>query len=116
MLDPTTYVWFGWLAGCAPLLHPTGLVVGSLSPQFLRRFWLRRVLRIYPEVWAELLVLLLVAGAIPGLVPQASYYTLPFQFILWANLPPVMVQPLNGVWWTLPVELGFTLCCRCWGR
>jgi peptidoglycan/LPS O-acetylase OafA/YrhL len=99
---PSFFILSGWLLGAQ-------VIAGSLSPQFLRRFWLRRVLRIYPEVWAELLVLLLVAGAIPGLVPQASYDTLPFQFILWANLPPVMVQPLNGVWWTLPVELGFYL-------
>jgi peptidoglycan/LPS O-acetylase OafA/YrhL len=34
---------------------------------------------------------------------------LPFQFLLWVNLPPVMVEPLNLVWWTLPVELGFYL-------
>ena len=54
-------------------------------------------------------MLLLVAGAIPGLITQASYDTLPFQFLLWVNLPPVMVEPLNLVWWTLPVELGFYL-------
>ena len=114
MFDPTTYIGFGWLG--VPLffilsgwLLGAQVIAGSLSTQFLRRFWLRRVLRIYPAVWAELLVLLLVAGAIPGLVTKASYDTLSFQFLLWVNLPPVMVQPLNGVWWTLPVELGFYL-------
>lgn len=114
VLDPTTYIGFGWMG--VPLffilsgwLLGAQVIAGSLSPQFLRRFWLRRFLRIYPAVWAELLVLLLVAGAIPGLITQAGYDTLPFQFLLWVNLPPVMAQPLNGVWWTLPVELGFYL-------
>lgn len=54
-------------------------------------------------------MLLLVAGAIPGLITQAGYDTLPFQLLLWVNLSPVMVQPLNGVRWTLPVELGFSM-------
>ncbi|MDG2442630.1 MAG: acyltransferase [Luminiphilus sp.] len=114
VLDPTTYIGFGWMG--VPLffilsgwLLGAQVIAGSLSPQFLRRFWLRRFLRIYPAVWAELLVLLLVAGAIPGLITQAGYDTLPFQFLLWVNLPPVMVQPLNLVWWTLPVELSFYL-------
>ena len=114
VLDPTTYIGFGWMG--VPLffilsgwLLGAQVIVGNLSPQFLRRFWLRRFLRIYPAVWAELLVLLLVAGAIPGLITQAGYDTLPFQFLLWVNLPPVMVEPLNLVWWTLPVELGFYL-------
>ena len=114
VFDPTTYIGFGWMG--VPLffilsgwLLGAQVIVGNLSPQFLRRFWVRRFLRIYPAVWAELLVLLLVAGAIPGLITQAGFDTLPFQFLLWVNLPPVMVEPLNLVWWTLPVELGFYL-------
>ena len=99
---PLFFILSGWLLGAQ-------VIADSLSPQFLRRFWLRRFLRIYPAVWAELLVLLLVAGAIPGLITQAGYDTLPFQLLLWVNLSPVMVQPLNGVRWTLPVELGFSM-------
>ena len=112
LLDPTIYIGFGWMG--VPLffilsgwLLGAQVIANGSSTQFLRRFWLRRFLRIYPAVWAELLVLLLVAGAIPGLITQAGYDTLPFQFLLWVNLPPVMVEPLNLVWWTLPVELGF---------
>ena len=99
---PLFFILSGWLLGAQ-------VIANVPSPQFLRRFWLRRFLRIYPAVWAELAVLLLVAGAIPGLITQAGYDTLPFQFLLWVNLPPVMVEPLNLVWWTLPVELGFYL-------
>jgi peptidoglycan/LPS O-acetylase OafA/YrhL len=67
------------------------------------------VLRIYPAVWFELAVLLLLAGLIPGLITPAAYETLPLQVLLWINLPPVMAEPLNLVWWTLPVELSFYL-------
>jgi peptidoglycan/LPS O-acetylase OafA/YrhL len=35
--------------------------------------------------------------------------TLPLQFLLWINLPPFMAEPINLVWWTLPVELSFYL-------
>ena len=115
LLDPTIYIGFGWM-GVPLFFILSGWLLGaqviphSNSPSFsLRRFWLRRVLRIYPAVWFELLLLLLLAGLIPGLITPAAYDTLPLQVLLWVNLPPVMAEPLNLVWWTLPVELSFYL-------
>lgn len=114
LVDPTVYVGFGWM-GVPLFFILSGWLLGGqvihadISPGYLRQFWTRRFLRIYPAVWAELLILLLIAGSIPGLVNQASYDTLHLQFLLWLNLPPFMAAPLNGVWWTLPVELGFYL-------
>lgn len=114
LLDPTVYVGFGWM-GVPLFFILSGWLLGGqviradITPGYLRQFWTRRFLRIYPAVWAELLILLLIAGSIPGLVNQASYDTLHLQFLLWLNLPPFMAAPLNGVWWTLPVELGFYL-------
>ena len=114
LLDPTVYIGFGWM-GVPLFFILSGWLLGGqviqadISARYLRQFWTRRFLRIYPAVWAELIVLLMIAGAIPGLIDQASYDTLHLQFLLWLNLPPFMAAPLNGVWWTLPVELGFYL-------
>ena len=114
LLDPTVYIGFGWM-GVPLFFILSGWLLGGqvirahISPRYLRQFWTRRFLRIYPAVWAELVILLVIAGSIPGLVNQASYDTLHLQFLLWLNLPPFMAAPLNGVWWTLPVELGFYL-------
>ena len=114
LLDPTVYVGFGWM-GVPLFFILSGWLLGGqvirahISPGYLRQFWTRRFLRIYPAVWAELVVLLAIAGSIPGLIDEASYNTLHLQFLLWLNLPPFMAAPLNGVWWTLPVELGFYL-------
>ena len=114
LFDPTIYIGFGWM-GVPLFFILSGWLLGaqviphSNVPFSLRRFWLRRVLRIYPAVWFELAVLLLLAGLIPGLITPAAYETLPLQVLLWINLPPVMAEPLNLVWWTLPVELSFYL-------
>lgn len=115
LLDPTVYIGFGWMG--VPLFFVlSGWLLGgqvidhAITFSFLKRFWLRRFLRIYPAVWVELVVILAVAMVVPGLVNPESYDNLALQFLLWLNLPPVMATPLNGVWWTLPVELGFYLC------
>ena len=114
LIDPTVYIGFGWM-GVPLFFILSGWLLGGqviqarISLRYLGRFWGRRFLRIYPAVWAELIILLLIASLIPGLVGQASYDTLHLQFLLWLNLPPFMATPLNLVWWTLPVELSFYL-------
>ena len=114
LLDPAIYLGFGWMG--VPLFFVLsgyllgGRVLGArFNGAFLKRFWLRRFLRIYPAVWAELLILLALGTVITGLVSAQGMATLPLQFLLWINLPPLMAQPINAVWWTLPVELGFYL-------
>ena len=111
LFDPTIYLAFGWMG--VPLFFVlSGYLLGAqvidseLSTKFLKRFWLRRVVRIYPAVWAELIVLLLLGTVVTGLVTNQGMETLPLQFLLWVNLPPAMATPINLVWWTLPVELG----------
>ena len=112
LLDPTIYIGFGWL-GVPLFFILSGLLLGAqvhhanIDRAFVRRFWRRRITRIYPAVWLQLMVLLALAGSIPGLVSADVYDRLWLQFSLWVNLPPTMTAPINGVWWTLPVELGF---------
>ena len=112
VLDPTIYIGFGWL-GVPLFFILSGLLLGEqvhhapIDIRFVRRFWSRRATRIYPAVWLQLLILLLLAGAIPNLVEDSIHEQLWLQFLLWVNLPPTMTAPINGVWWTLPVELGF---------
>ena len=114
ILDPTTYIGFGWMG--VPLFFVlSGYLLGGqvihaqLDARFLKRFWLRRFLRIYPAVWTELLILLLVCTFVTGLISTQGMASLPLQFLLWINLPPFMAEPINLVWWTLPVELSFYL-------
>jgi peptidoglycan/LPS O-acetylase OafA/YrhL len=68
----------------------------------------RRFKRIFPAYWAQLLILLLVASL-------SSFYAFPStrgliaHAVMYFNLPPWWVSPLNGVWWTLPTEFVFYL-------
>jgi peptidoglycan/LPS O-acetylase OafA/YrhL len=84
--------------------HGRALDIGSTLA-----FWRRRVLRIYPAFWLQLVVLVLLAPWVAGLLPPFGSIDLTLNAILWVNLPPSMTAPLNGVWWTLPVELSFYL-------
>ena len=72
-------------------------------------FWKRRVLRIYPAYWAQLAVLLLLASYFAFMPQLRSSGDLVRHLFLWINLPPWMTRPMNLVWWTLPIELGFYL-------
>lgn len=115
LLDPAVYLGFGWLG--VPLFFVlSGYLLGgqmltaTFTPRYLASFWARRGLRIYPAVWAELSLLLLIALWLPGFISQAGMESLPLQFLLWINLPPAMAEPINLVWWTLPVELCFYFC------
>ena len=114
VLDPSIYLGFGWL-GVPLFFILSGYLLGAqvtqseLSGAFVSRFWARRFLRIYPAVWAELLLLLLVSAWFPDFISNAGMESLHLQFLLWINLPPAMATPINLVWWTLPVELCFYL-------
>lgn len=71
-------------------------------------YLVRRIKRVFPAYWAQLLVLLVLAFT-------TSLYVFPSTPALIAhlfmdfNLPPNWVSPINGVWWTLPTEFLFYL-------
>ncbi|MEM1090377.1 MAG: acyltransferase [Pseudomonadota bacterium] len=71
-------------------------------------FMRRRFLRIFPAYWVQLILLLALAlgwglYALPDLWALAAHVVMAF------HLPPLFVQPINGVWWTLPIEFAFYL-------
>jgi peptidoglycan/LPS O-acetylase OafA/YrhL len=73
----------------------------------LRRFYRKRLLRVLPAYYVQLILILCLTftgvWTLPGGVDLFNHLWLFF------NLPPAQTQPLNGVWWTLTVELEFYL-------
>lgn len=72
------------------------------------RFFTRRFLRIFPAYWVQL-ALLVAFGAWFGLDTAAARLYWPEHLFMYFHLPPRLAQPMNGVWWTLPVEFLFYL-------
>lgn len=82
----------------------------ALTAPAIGRFYLRRVLRIYPAVWLQIAALIVLGWTVPQLFDPPAWRNVLFSVVLWLNLPPVFAPLLNGVWVTLPVELLFYLC------
>jgi peptidoglycan/LPS O-acetylase OafA/YrhL len=77
----------------------------------LPRYFRRRFLRVFPAYYAQLLILLLAGAWFVSWKPQTAA-TLAGHLLMYFNiglggLGPV--KPMVGVWWTLPVEMGFYL-------
>lgn len=68
----------------------------------------RRFLRIFPAYYLQLAVLLYLAGPL-GIERTLTTGQLLQHLVMYFNLPPDYLVPLNGVWWTLPVEFMFYL-------
>lgn len=110
--QPFRPINFGWLG--VPLFFVlSGYLLGgklldqTLDSRRLKHYWTRRFLRIYPAVWLQLPVMLMIAWWLPELIGAPDWGALLRNATLWIHLPPWMTKPLNGVWWTLPVELMF---------
>jgi len=67
-------------------------------------YFTRRVLRIFPAYYLQLFILLFIAFCF-GIGRELNFYELCTHLVLWFFPTP----PLNGVWWTLPIEFGFYL-------
>lgn len=79
---------------------------GAARPS-LRRYFLRRGLRILPAYYLQLAIVVLLAGFASGTWPATG--TLLAHLVLALNIGPDPVAPLVGVWWTLPIEFAFYL-------
>lgn len=80
---------------------------GGDTPHW-RDYLQRRVLRILPAYYAQLVLLLAFVALTEGRL-ALSPSQLAAHAVLWLNLGPQPVAPLVGVWWTLPIEFGYYL-------
>jgi len=72
------------------------------------RYWLRRIVRIFPAYYAQLLVLIALAGLF-GIGVWPTMRQLVGNLLLLNNLGPFGAAPINPVTYTLPIEFGFYL-------
>lgn len=73
------------------------------------RYFARRVARVFPAYYAQLIVLMILATLAPGHPGIQDWPTL-FRHLLMLFMPPPLgTMPINLVWWTLPIEFSFYL-------
>lgn len=75
----------------------------------LDRYFLRRVMRVFPAYYVQLVILLLIAAWAPS-QPHINDWGSLYRHLLMLFMPPPLgVEPINLVWWTLPIEFAFYL-------
>lgn len=74
----------------------------------LTRYFKRRFLRVFPAYYAQLFIILLIGGWFIAWAPQ-TLTSLAAHLLMFFNIGWHPVRPMVGVWWTLPVEMGFYL-------
>lgn len=82
---------------------------GARQRPRLRRYFLRRVMRVFPAYYAQLIVLFFVAAWVPGQSGIGDSGDLIRHLLMLFMPPPLGTVPINGVWWTLPIEFSFYL-------
>lgn len=98
------FVLSGFLLSLPFALAATqGQALPPLKPYFRRRF-----LRVFPAYYAQLFLILVIGG---WFVTWESLGLAAFtaHLLMFFNIGWEPVRPLVGVWWTLPVEMGFYL-------
>ena len=73
----------------------------------LSLFYKKRFLRIFPAYYVQLLVLLVIAFITSRNFPAIKDFIA--HLFMYFYFPPFNVQPINRVWWTLPIEFSFYL-------
>ncbi len=77
-------------------------------PPAIGHYYQRRLLRVFPAYYAQLIILL-IGGAWFLTWHPLSFGELFAHVFMFFNVGPSPVRPLVGVWWTLPVEFSFYL-------
>lgn len=76
----------------------------------IRHFLIRRIARVFPAYYAQLLLLVLVWWLALNTIAIDPQQIGAYLFMLFVPPPVGIGSPsLNGVWWTLPIELSFYL-------
>lgn len=75
----------------------------------LGRYLFRRIMRVFPAYYVQLALLILLAYWTSGQLPIHDLGTLVRHLFMLFMPPPLGVEPINLVWWTLPIEFGFYL-------
>ena len=114
-----TFFSLGW-AGVQLLFVLSGFLItlpyaranaGLAAKPRLFRYLVKRISRVFPAYYLQLLILVLIAWMISSewLVDINNL----FQYLLMLFVPPPVglgsPAAINGVWWTLPIELSFYL-------
>jgi len=100
-------IFFTLSAFLLSLPYATRQLEGVPAPS-LRIFWLRRVQRILPAYYAQLLVLAALASLF-GLGAMPGGWQFLGNLLLLTDLGPYGAAPVNPVTYTLPIEFGFYL-------
>ena len=74
----------------------------------LPRYFKRRFLRVFPAYYAQLFIILIAGAWFLSWRAQTPGSLIAHLFMFF-NIGPAPVSPIVGVWWTLPVEMGFYL-------
>lgn len=96
------------LSGFLLTLPFAGAALGNGNGPELTRYFKRRFLRVFPAYYAQLFIIL-VTGAWFVCWQAPTFSSFVAHLLMFFNIGWEPVRPMVGVWWTLPVEMGFYL-------
>ena len=116
-IDLTPFFSLGWsgvqiffvLSGFLLSLPFAQWQAGSRDKPNLKRYLFRRVTRVFPAYYAQLAILLGGAYLLGQASPIANVESFLRHLFMLFVPPPVGMDPINTVWWTLPIEFMFYL-------
>lgn len=72
----------------------------------LPRYFMARVRRVIPAYWAQIAILIVVALVVGRTLPE-WIGSVPRHLVMLQNTTNIGDSPINGVYWTLPIEFAF---------
>ncbi|HSH84505.1 MAG TPA: acyltransferase [Guyparkeria sp.] len=116
-LDLTPFFSVGWagvpiffvLSGFLLAMPFAAWQAGDRERPALGRYFFRRVARVFPAYYVQLLLLLLLALVVDGKIPLNDLGAAWRHLLMLFMPPPLGTKPINLVWWTLPIEFSFYL-------